>query len=135
MAIPIRAVTIRELPEKINLRQGRLFFRQLQKSMDGDRPRIVLDCSKLAGCDKRTLLLLLRCLEEAMKRNGDLKLAGLSPAAKTLLELTGAKRLFEIFDTPAEAVDSFHLLAGGTVSPVSPVFLCEDSQPGSENAA
>ena len=44
---------------------------------------------------------------EAMKRDGDIKLANLSPAAATILELMRVDRLFEIFDTAEEATRSF----------------------------
>ena len=114
------------------MRQRRLFFRDLLKHMDGDRPRIVLDCGNLRECDKSGVLLLLRCLEEAMKRNGDVKLANIGPATRELLERTRAKRLFEVFDTPAQAVDSFYRFGAGAVSPA---FLSENLQGVSESAA
>lgn len=125
MTNSIRPVTVRQLPKKTNMKQRRLFFRELKRCMDGDRPRIVLDCSNLSECDRSVVLLLLRCLEEAIKRNGDVKLAAVGPTAARVLDLTGANRLFEIFDTPAEAADSFH---GFAVDAISPAFLSENSQ-------
>jgi hypothetical protein len=50
--------------------------------------------------------LLLCCLEEAMKRNGDVKLAAIPAGAEATVELI---RLFEIFETSADAVKSFRL--------------------------
>ena len=41
---------------------------------------------------------LLQCMREAMKRDGDLKLAALSPQAAVVLELTRTDRLFEIYE-------------------------------------
>jgi anti-anti-sigma regulatory factor len=43
--------------------------------MNNDRAYIVLDCSKVGVMDRSAIYLLLCCLEEAMKRNGDVKLA------------------------------------------------------------
>jgi anti-anti-sigma regulatory factor len=60
--------------------------------------------------DMATMLLLLDCLEDAMKRNGDIKLAAIPEAARASLELTGIDRLFEVFDTSADAVGSYHPL-------------------------
>ena len=100
--------------------------------MDSDRPRVVLDCSNLSGCDKSAVLLLLHCLEEALKRNGDVKLATIGPALQNTLKLTGATRLFEVFATPSQAVSSFDRFASDAVSPA---FLSENSQCPSENAA
>jgi hypothetical protein len=47
-------------------------------------------------------------MEEAMKRNGDVKLAAVSPQAAIILQLTRVDRLFEIFENPSDAVESFH---------------------------
>ncbi len=43
-----------------------------------------------------------------MKRNGDIKLAALPPAAAAILELTKVRNLFELFENAADAVDSFY---------------------------
>jgi len=43
MAIPMLVVTLKQLPEKLSGRQGRLFLTEIQKCADVDRPRIVLD--------------------------------------------------------------------------------------------
>ena len=51
--------------------------------------------------------MLLRCMSEAHKRDGDLKLATVSPAAGVVLELTRTDRLFEIYETSTDAVRSF----------------------------
>ena len=42
-----------------------------------------------------------------MKRDGDVKLASLSPHAAVILEMTRTDRLFEIYDTASDAVRSF----------------------------
>jgi len=57
--------------------------------------------------NKPTMHLLLSCLEEAMKRNGDVRLAALPPAAGAAPQLASLRRLFEIYPTVAEAVHSF----------------------------
>ena len=51
--------------------------------------------------------MLLRCMSEVHKRDGDLKLAALSPPAAVVLELTRTERLFEIYETSTDAVRSF----------------------------
>jgi len=50
---------------------------------------------------------MLCCLEEAVKRNGDVKLAAVPAGARSTLKLTGIDRIFEIFDTNVEAASSF----------------------------
>jgi anti-anti-sigma regulatory factor len=57
--------------------------------------------------DYAMINLLLSCLEEVMKCNGDIRLASLRPAAKSVLEIAGVDRLFEMYSTAQEAVRSF----------------------------
>jgi anti-anti-sigma regulatory factor len=119
MTLPPRAVSIKHLPEKLDVKRGRLFFRDLAGCMNVERPCIVLDCSKVREMDKHTIHLLLCCLEGAIKRNGDVRLAAVSATALLSLELGGIARLFRIFDTVDEAVESFqrrasHASAHGT---------------------
>jgi anti-sigma B factor antagonist len=116
MTIQIRPVTVKQLPENLSVKQRWIFFREIVNCMNVDRPRIVLDCAKVRQLNKPALHLLLRCLEEAMKRNGDVKLAAIPRGAKVALELTGVNRLFEIFDTTADAVNSFHQIPTYVVS-------------------
>jgi anti-sigma B factor antagonist len=103
-----RLVTIEQLPEITSEDQGRRFLGKVQERMSDRRPGLVLDCSGLSQMDKPVLHLLLSCLEEAMKRNGDARLAAVSPSAQGMLKSIGADRLFQIFPSNADAVDSYH---------------------------
>jgi anti-anti-sigma factor len=75
--------------------------------LQGERPAIVLDCTELRQIDSAAAHLLLCCLEEAMKRNGDVRLAGLSAEANGMLSAWGVDRLFRTFDTTEKAAQSF----------------------------
>ena len=108
MTIRPIAVTVKQLPESLSVEQGRRFLRELGPSLAVNRPCLVLDCSNLRQLDKPAILLMLCCLEEAMKRNGDVRLAGVLPEARTILKLAGVDRLFRIFDLSADAERSFH---------------------------
>jgi len=103
-----RPVVVKQLPEKLSLEQGRMFFLEVEPLLKADRPRVVLDCSKVRQLDSAGIQVLLHCLEEAMKRNGDVKLAAVSPATAAILELTNVDSLFEAFDSSADAVNSFY---------------------------
>jgi anti-anti-sigma factor len=107
MLITMRAVTVHEVPADVTASEERAFLRNLQEYVETERPRLVLDCSRIRRMNKPTMHLLLSCLEEAMKRNGDVRLAALPPEARTLPQLAGLRRLFEIYPTVAEAVHSF----------------------------
>ena len=110
MTVRIRPVTVMQLPERLGVREGRSFLREVEDCMNMERPYLVLDCSAISHLDNSVVHLLLRCLEEAMKRNGDVKLAGIPLMTEGVPGLTGTSRLFEIFDTTADAVNSFHQL-------------------------
>jgi len=75
--------------------------------LEADRPRLVLECSQVHNLDGAGVEMLLGCMQEAMKRDGDLQLAAVSPASGVFLELMRVDRLFEIFDSAEEAVQSF----------------------------
>src|SRR5579862_8343490 len=108
-----RLVTVEQLPEITSEAQGRRFLGRIQDRMSDRRPGLVLDCSGHSQMDKPVLHLLLSCLEEAMKRNGDARLVAVSPSAQAKLKLIGADRLFQIFASNADAVNSFHQHSAG----------------------
>lgn len=96
-----------ELPETLNHAEGEKFVSELQPLLEVHRPRIVLDCSQIQHMDSAGIETLLYCMQEAMKRDGDLKLAAVSPASATIMELMRVDRLFEIYETTEEAARSF----------------------------
>lgn len=110
MALQLRTVTVRRLPETKNGEQEWAFLEELKSSLRVERPRIVLNCAEVSSFSHSSLRLLLCCLEEAMKRNGDVKLSTLSQSARAALESSGMDRLFQIFEDDAAAVKSFQRL-------------------------
>jgi anti-anti-sigma factor len=110
----LRSVSLHTLPSDMTHGQQRLFLTELQRKVQVERPRMVLDCSKIEVMDDATMHLLLCCLEEAMKSNGDLKLASISKSGVQALQANGISRLFEIYPTNAAAIESFqHYLGSG----------------------
>jgi anti-anti-sigma regulatory factor len=108
MTVRKRPVAVMQLPERFSRKEAQIFTREVERSMTVTRPYLVLDCSNVQHLDNSMVNLLLHCLEEAIKRNGDVKLAGVPVTDDSILG--PANRLFEIFDTTAEAVNSFHQL-------------------------
>jgi anti-sigma B factor antagonist len=101
-------VVVMQLPEQLNLEGVRSFLPDLKPLLACHRPRIVLDCSQVRYLDSAGVEMMLHCLEEAMKRDGDLKLASVSPESEVILELMRVARVFEAFATSEEAVRSFN---------------------------
>ncbi len=102
-----RPVIVKRVPQSLNLRQARAFFEEVRPLLHRDRPQIVFDLSLVHRLDGAGVEMLLTCMREASRRDGDLKLAALSPHARVILDMTRAGRLFEIYATSAEAVRSF----------------------------
>jgi anti-anti-sigma factor len=95
------------MPERLNLQQAREFSREVEPLLRSDRPQVVFDFSGVRRMDAAGVDMLLQCMSQVMKHDGDLKLAALSPQAGVVLELTRADRLFELYDTVSDAVRSF----------------------------
>lgn len=103
-----RSVSIMQMPEELTRNNETAFLREIDQTADVDHPNLVLDCANVRRFDARMIRLLLVCLEEAMKRNGDVRLARVSPQGKAALEQNGANRLFRIYNSDVEAVESYH---------------------------
>ena len=103
-----RQVIVKQLPARLDRQQARAFLRELRPLLERDQPRLVLDLSQVRQLDSSAVDLLLKCLQEAMRRDGDVKLAHVSPECAIVLGLTRTDRLFEIYSDPVEAVESFH---------------------------
>ena len=103
-----RTVTVEQIPRMSSNEEKRRFFQGFKSRTSSLRPYVVLDCSMLKLMDRSVVYLLLCCLEETLKRNGDVRLAKLSSEARNMLEAFGAGRLFRIYASNAEAIISFH---------------------------
>src|SRR5258708_31883292 len=97
-------VIVMQLPEQLRRQEVGPFLNELQPLLESDRPRVVLDCSQVRHMDSAGVEMLLHCMQEAMKRDGDLKLAAISPESAVILELVRVARFFEIFNILDEAV-------------------------------
>ncbi|MFB3916830.1 MAG: STAS domain-containing protein [Terriglobales bacterium] len=102
-----RPVVVMRIPERLNFKQSRAFWREIQPILTSDRPQIVFDMASVKYLDAAGVDMLLQCMAEVMKRDGDLKLAAVSPEAFVILELTRTDRFFEIYDSSSNAVKSF----------------------------
>lgn len=115
-------VIVMELPETLNHVESEHFLNELQPLLEDDRPCVVLDCSSVKSMDSAGVEMLLHCLQEAMKRDGDLKLAAVPASSAVILELMRVDRLFEVFDTAEEAVRSFQILAPAGIAQSQPWY-------------
>jgi len=75
--------------------------------METDYRFLAIDCSKATHLDAFAIYLLLQCLQEAMKRNGDVRLFGVPDEGKAMLNAEGVDRLFGIYESRSDAVNSY----------------------------
>jgi len=128
-------VIVIEVPEQLNQTEVSSVRNEIEPLLDNDRPRIVLDCSQVQQMDSAGVEMLLHCLEGVMKRDGDMKLAALSPACATILELMRVDRLFEIFETSEAAVQSFHAFPSYAIPQTEPWYTPAYGEFGDAKAA
>lgn len=103
-----RPVIVLQVPERLYEPEANAFRQELKNFLKAERPRIVLDCSGIRDIDSMGVEMLLHCMDEAMKRDGDVKLAAVAPGSAVILELMKVDRLFEVFDSADAAVRSFN---------------------------
>lgn len=115
-------VVVMQVPEILNVGEVHKFMQELGPLLESNRPRIVLDCSQVCSMESAGVEMLLRCLEEVLKRDGDLKLAALSPEAEVILELMRVARVFETFQTCEDAVRSFQAIPADVVPQEAPWY-------------
>ncbi|HEU5450650.1 MAG TPA: STAS domain-containing protein [Terriglobales bacterium] len=136
-----RPVVVKRIPERLNMKQARAFLAEVQPMLRSDRPQMVFDCSQVKQMDAAGVEMLLHCLAEVMKRDGDLKLAALSAQSAVVLEMTRTDRLFEIYESSSDAVLSFsrflpaNLKQPPTVLSISSYMPAAEKRPDSEFAA
>lgn len=102
-----RKISIKVVPGQLDATRQKEFYREIESCIDIDRPRVVLDCSRLSGLDCLSTHLLLCCLEEAMKRNGDVRLAAVKPEVVEAMKASGLDLVFEVFENTSEAAESY----------------------------
>jgi anti-sigma B factor antagonist len=103
-----RPVAVTKLPQDMALDLAHQFFREVAPLLNFDRPYLVFDLSEVRYLDSNGIQVLQRCLGHVIKRGGDLKLAAIPPPLLPILEWAKVARLFQIFESPADAVESFH---------------------------
>ena len=74
-----RPVVVKRMPARVDARTAREFLRDVQPFLTIDRPQLVFDLSQVVRLDAAGVEMLLHCMSQAHRRDGDLKLASLSP--------------------------------------------------------
>jgi anti-sigma B factor antagonist len=102
-----RPVFVKRVPSRFDREHAIRFYSEARLVLNSDRPQIVFDMSNTGYMDSGGLDVLLRCLREAMKCDGDVKLAGLIPPVSIVLEMTRIGPFFEVYENTTAAAKSF----------------------------
>ena len=102
-----RSTIVIKLPEVVGAKQVRSFMRQLKPVLKLDQPCVAVDLSRVQQIDTCGLDMLLECLLQVVNRDGAFRLAGISPEAATILELTRMDRVFNMFPKVSEDIGTF----------------------------
>lgn len=84
------------LPERVTAKETRELMSELKSQLTVDQPYVVLDLSEVKQIDTAGVDLLLECLVETARRDGNVRLRGISPEAATVLELTGMDLVLQV---------------------------------------
>ncbi len=103
------AVVVKTLAKRLDRSGVAAFRREMQEVLRMDQPRVVFDFCSVTDLDSAGIEFLLDCLSIIVRRDGELKLAALSPQAEMILEMTRVGRFFEVFPAAEDAVRSFDL--------------------------
>ncbi len=128
-----RPVVVKRVPERLNRIQARKLLSEVRPFLESDRPQVVFDFSNVRQMDTAGVEMLLYCVSQAMKRDGDVKLASVSPQAATVLELTRTWRLFETYENSTDAVRSFSCFLPNTLRFPTPA-IASDGNPAEKAA-
>ena len=80
---------------------------QMLQLFDEGKCNLVIDLSAVRFVDSSGLGALVSGFKYASARDGSLKLSSLQPQVRSMFELTRLHRVFEIFTSVEEALDSF----------------------------
>ena len=80
---------------------------EMLKLFDEGKNNIVINLAEVRFVDSSGLGSLVSGFKNASARNGNLKLCGLQPQVKSMFELTRLHRVFDIFSTVDDALQSY----------------------------
>ena len=91
----------------INAHTVRLFEAEIQKSLDQNKFRLVVNCVELSYVASAGLGAIMGVIDEIRRHGGDLRLAGVNETVLNIFEILGFHHLYRIFPSEIEAVRSF----------------------------
>jgi anti-sigma B factor antagonist len=91
----------------INAHTVRAFEAEIQKALEQNKFRLVVNCAGLSYIASAGLGAIMGVIDEIRRHGGDLRLASLNETVLNIFEILGFHHLYRIFVSEAEAVRSF----------------------------
>lgn len=98
-------ITVRE--ERLDAHNSADLKVEMQRMFEEGKKQVLVELREVRFIDSSGLGALVSGFKNAISHHGALKLASLQPQVKSMFELTRLHRVFEIFGSAPEALESF----------------------------
>ena len=95
---------------ELNLEEREDIKKELSGMVVGSVKKFILDFSKVGFLSSLIIATLISFSKEVKEAGGTLKLSGLGSDARSILNLTRLDKMFELYDTEHDAIESFKSL-------------------------
>jgi anti-sigma B factor antagonist len=92
---------------EINLEQREQLKKELAALLDAGETRFIIDLSKVGFLSSLVLATIVFFSKEVREKNGIIKLCGLSSDTFSIFQLTQLDKIFELYETRRDALESF----------------------------
>ena len=82
-------------------------FREAMSRLPKDSTKLVIDMANVTFLDSSGLGAFIKIWRDFTGKSGEMKLCRLDPAVRSVFDLTRLSRVFQIYDTEAEALASY----------------------------
>jgi anti-sigma B factor antagonist len=83
------------------------FEQAVDSAIDGGFPQLVIDLSAMPRVDTCGIGAIVHALRRSNEKGGDVRLVSPSPFAEKTFKMVGILRLFQVFPTEEEALESY----------------------------
>jgi anti-sigma B factor antagonist len=91
---------------EIDMTRSLRFQEDLLKVLDEARQTVVVDLTDVPYMDSSGVASLVKLLSRAKTQNKKVALAGLTDRVRSILEITRLNKVFDVYDTPDEALNA-----------------------------
>lgn len=103
-----RNVLIKEVPRHFIAGDAWSFLEETKPALKKARPTVVFDFSHVSAIDRSGIVVLMKCFEEILKQNGDIKVASMSAELAWTLQQTGLDQICDVYDNAQDAAESVY---------------------------